>query len=770
MRRNELSEILKDRVLILDGAYGTELMRRGFKESPEEIVLSHPEAIKKLHEEYVNAGSNAILTSTFGANPIKLSKIGLESYHEKIVRDAVRIAKSISKDVLIFGDIGPTGDLPYPLGERTFDEYYDNFQKTASILIEEGVDAIILETFTDILELKAAYMAVRDISKDIFLIAHLTFEKNGRTLTGTDPVNFAITFDDLDVDAIGMNCSLGPEEMLPIFEELSKYTHKLLTVEPDAGAPILKGEKVEYPVTPEEFAIHMDSYWEAGANIIGSCCGSNPLHTRKISTVVGKRGPVDRESKKIFAISGPSSVVNFDKFVVIGERLNPAGKKRLSQAIKDEDVNYLIDQARDQVDHGAHALDVNFGVEQTVSRNFMSKSVAALSYKVNVPLSLDIQTYDFLEFVMKRYPGRPLINSARAVEEEFVKRASLVKKYGGILITLSMGERVPESFEERKKSIEYALEMAERIGLTRDRLIFDPIVLAIGAGSDARETLKTIKYLDSVGLKSVFGLSNISFGMPDRSYINGAFLAMSILNGLSSAIMNPIDEIVMGNMKASLLLTKRSQIEIEKIQGTDELLNFVLTGAEDKLMKAVDDLISVEDPVSIIENHLKPVMDRVGDLYGSGKIFLPQLILAAQTAQKAFEKVQKLIPSGSETGKFVIATVKGDVHDIGKNIVATIVKSAGYRVIDLGRDVPSERIIETVEKENPVMVGLSAMMTTTAPRIKEVVDGMKKKHLNVPVIAGGASLNETLAKDLGADFYAKSATDAIKYLKMVIRT
>ncbi|MGC8708641.1 MAG: B12-binding domain-containing protein, partial [Athalassotoga sp.] len=263
----------------------------------------------------------------------------------------------------------------------------------------------------------------------------------------------------------------------------------------------------------------------------------------------------------------------------------------------------------------------------------------------------------------KRYPGRPLVNSARAVEEEFVKRANLVKKYGGILITLSMGERVPESFEERKRSIEYVLEIAEMVGLTKDRLIFDPIVLAIGAGSDARETLKTINYLDSMGLKSIFGLSNISFGMPDRSFINGAFLAMSILNGLNAAIMNPLDDTVMGNMKASLLLTRKSQIEVEKVQGSDELLNFVLTGAEEKLMKVVDDLIKTEDPVSIIENYLKPVMDKVGDLYGNGKIFLPQLILAAQTAQKAFEKVQKLIPSGGDAGKFVIATVKGDVHD-----------------------------------------------------------------------------------------------------------
>jgi 5-methyltetrahydrofolate--homocysteine methyltransferase len=766
LNRKEFAKILKERVLILDGAYGTEFMMRGFKQSPEEILLTHPEAIKKLHEDYVKAGANALLTSTFGANPIKLSKIGLESHHDEIVKNAVKIAKSVSKGTLIFGDIGPTGDLPYPLGERTFDEYYESFKKTAEALLNENVDAIILETFTDILELKAAYFAVRDLSNEIFLIAHLTFDENGRTLTGTDPMNFAVTFDDLDVDAIGMNCSLAPEEMLPIFEELSKYSHKFLTVEPDAGKPILRGEKIEYPIGPDEFAIHVDSYWEAGANIVGSCCGSNPLHTSKISKIIGRRSPVEKDEKHLFAISSPSSVVDFDQFVIIGERLNPAGKKKLTEAMKDENVEYILDLAREQIEKGANTLDLNFGVEQSISKDFMAKVVSAITYKTGAPLSLDIQTPELLESVMKRYAGRPLINSARAVDDEFLKRANLIKKYGGLLIVLSMGEHVPESFEERKLSITHILHLLETIDLPKDRILFDPIVLAIGAGADARETIKTISYLESLGLKSSFGLSNVSFGMPDRSYINGAFLTMAILNGLSSAIMNPLDDTVMGNLKASLLLTKRSRISMSKVQGS-ELLNFVLTGATEKLLSSVNEFLKTEEPVSVIENHLKPVMDEVGDLYGSGKIFLPQLILAAQTAQKAFEKVQALIPSGGDYGKFVIATVKGDVHDIGKNIVATIVKSAGYKVLDLGRDVPSEKIVDVVEKEQPIVVGLSAMMTTTAPRIKEVVDEIRKRHIKIPVIVGGASLNESLAKELGADFYAKSATDAIKYLKQM---
>ncbi len=767
MNRKEFSNILKTRVLILDGAYGTELMRMGFKESPEEIILKDPEIIKKLHQEYAKAGSNLLLTSTFGASPIKLSKIGLEKRHDEIVKTAVRIAREASNSALILGDIGPTGDLPFPIGDRTFDEYYDNFQKTARILLEEGVDGVILETFTDILELKAATFAVRDLSKDIFLITHLTFDQNGRTLTGTDPVNFAITFDDLDVDAIGMNCSIGPEEMLPIFEELSKYTHKFLTVEPDAGKPVLKGDQVEYPIGPEEFALHVDSYWEAGANIVGSCCGSNPAHTSKISRIIGKRSPVEKDEKKIFAISSSSNVVTFDDFVIIGERLNPAGKKKLTEAMKNEDIDYVLSIAREQIESGATALDMNFGVEQIISKEFAVKVATSISYKLNSPLSLDVQTPYLLEYILKRYPGRPLINSARAVDEEFIKRADLVKRYGGILMVLAMEEKVPESFEDRKRSINRIFELLQTVDLPVDRVIFDPIVLALGAGGDPKDTIDTIKYLSSLGFKTSFGLSNVSFGMPDRSYINASFLTLAVANGLSAAIMNPLDEIVMKTLKTSLLVTKRSQITAVTIESTDEILNAVLSGSNETLLKMVDEFLKNEDPLNVIEKHLKPVMDRVGDLYGAGKIFLPQLILAAQTAQKAFEKVQSLIPLKESSDKFIIATVKGDVHDIGKNIVATIVKSAGYTVIDLGRDIPSEKIVNMVEREKPLMLGLSAMMTTTAPRIKDIIDEMKKRKINVPVIVGGASLNEDLSKQFGADFYAQNATDAIKYLEKV---
>jgi 5-methyltetrahydrofolate--homocysteine methyltransferase len=769
MKREELKEILEKRVLVLDGAYGTELAKRGYPNVPEMVVLEAPQAVKKLHEDYVKAGANAILTCTFGANDVKLSKFGLEEKQVEIVKAAVSIAKSASNGALIFGDIGPTGELPYPIGSMNFDDYFNTFKKVASLLLNEGVDAIILETFTDIMELKAAVLAVRELSKDVFLIAHLTFDENARTLTGTDPMNFALTFNDLDVDAIGVNCSLGPQEILPIFEELSKYSDKMLVVEPDAGSPILKGGKVHYPIGPQDFAFYVDSFWEAKANIIGSCCGSDPDYTTAIAKRVGKRSPIREDGKKIFAFTSPTDVADLDDFVVIGERINPAGRKKLQQHMKDKNLDAIMKVATQQKEFGAKALDVNFGLEQFVDTRFMSEVVNSIAYKLGTPISLDIQSIDALEYVLKRYPGRALVNSSRVDAEELRKKLDLIKTYGGMLVMLAMEESVPESFEERKKAIKRGLKIAQEFGISKERLVVDPIILAVGAGASPKETLKTIEYLNEIGLKSTVGLSNISFGMPNRSYLNAAFLSMAVSSGLSSAILNPKDQNVMQILDASLILNGKSlELNIQKSENAselDKLVGMILAGEEKKLLDSVDEILKTEEPLSVIDNHLKPAMDVIGDMYDKAKIFLPQLILAAQTAQKAFEKVQSLFEKKESSEKFVIATVKGDVHDIGKNIVATILKSAGYDVIDLGRNVPSEKIVQAVKKEKPVMLGLSAMMTTTAPKIQETIEKVKDEGISLPVIVGGASLNEELARELGADFYAKNATDAVKVLE-----
>jgi len=767
LRRTELKRILKERVLVLDGAYGTELAKREYVEVPERVVLDSPNVVRNLHAEYIAAGADAILTCTFGANPVKLAKSGLENRHDEIVRRAVDIAKSVSKGALIFGDIGPTGELPYPLGEMSFDDYFEAFRRTASVLLSAGVDAIILETFTDILELKAAVLAVRELSSDIFLIANMTFNKDARSLTGTDPMNFALTFNDLDVDAIGTNCSLGPQEILPIFEEMSKYSEKPLVVEPDAGTPLLYQGNVRYPVGPKNFAFHVDSFWESKANIIGSCCGSNPEYTSMISKKVGRRAPVEEKAKKIFAFSSPSVVVDFGEFVVIGERINPAGRKKLQKSMRNSELEKLMKIAIKQKNARANALDVNFGLEQFVPIDFMSKAINSIAYKVGTPISIDIQSLKALEEVLKRYPGRPVVNSTRVEEAEMLTKIELTKKYGGLLVVLAMEEHVPSSFDDRKKAIKRGLEIAKKLNFSPNRLIFDPIILAVGAGSLPQDTLKTIAYLNDMGLKSVVGLSNISFGMPDRSYINASFLAMAMSDGLNAAILNPLDQIVMGILRSSLILNGKTIVFKRNEGDSNNLVELILSGDEKNLIDKVEEILKEETPLSVIDNHLKPAMDKIGEMYDKSRIFLPQLILAAQTAQKAFEKVQSLFTQKRSSGKLVIATVKGDVHDIGKNIVATVVKSAGYEVIDVGRDAPTEKIIGVVEKEHPLVLGLSAMMTTTAPKIKEITDELKKRKISLPVIVGGASLNESLAKELGADFYAKSATDALKYLEMI---
>ena len=770
-KRKEIAEILKERVLLLDGAYGTELMKRaGLGDVPPEVLnVERPDVVESLHRDYVEAGSDVIITNTFGATPAKLAEYGLEDKFEQIVRNAVRAARRAAKGkAFVFGDAGPTGKLPFPVGDKPFEFFYENFRKLFQIMVEEGVDGIILETFSDIAELKAAVIAARDVSKDVFLVAHLTFDETGRTLTGTDPMNFVLTFEDLDVDALGINCTLGPEELLPIFQELSKYTDKFLTVEPNAGMPIVENGKTVYPVGPVEFSVHVDSYWEAGANIIGGCCGTTPEHIRRMRKQLGIRRPVERERKRIFAISSPTTVVSFEKFVVIGERINPAGRKKLRKAMEEGDLDYVIRDAKKQKEAGAEVLDVNFGIEQLVKEDFMEKVIYSIAYNVGTPVSIDVQTVPILERLVKSYPGRPLVNSFRPVEEEMGK-IEILKKYGGTVVLLSMEEEVPESYEDRVKAFEKGLSVLKENGIDEERIIVDPIVLAMGAGGDPRDTLRFIEYLSKKGFKTTLGLSNLSFGLPDRSFYNSSFLVMAVEKGLSSAIMNPLDEVVMKSLKSSLVILGVEEIPKKEVKEKDELVETILAGESKKLLEMTKSFLEdLKDPLMVIEKYLRPAMEKIGDMYDKGVIFLPQLILAAQTVKPSFEYLEDLIKKSGRSGKkVVIATVKGDVHDIGKNIVAAVMKGSGYEVLDLGKDVPSERIVEVAEKEKPVAVALSAMMTTTAPRISEVVKLMKEKGLDFPVLVGGASLNEKLAKELGADFYAKDASEGVRILKEI---
>lgn len=767
MNRNEIHKILKEKVLLLDGSYGAEFIRRGFKGgSPPDILnVTNPEVVKKVHEDYIEAGVDIIITNTFGSTPYKLKQSGIKDY-EQIIKEGVKIAKEVSRGrVLVFGDVGPTGAFPYPLGEKSFDFFFNNYLETVKVMVENGVDGLIFETFSDILELKAAVLAAREVSKDVFLIAHLTFDENGRTLTGTDPFNFALTFNDLDVDCLGINCTLGPAEMLPVFQELSKHSNKLLSVEPNAGLPVLKDERTVYPFGPKEFSVYVDSYGECGVNVIGGCCGTTPRHIREMRKTLGERSPVSREKKEYSAVSSPVKTVRFDDFVIIGERLNPSGRKRLKEAMEKGDLEYIMNEARRQVEAGAEILDVNFGVETASPGSFMEKVILSLAYKVGVPLSLDVQTPELLEKLMKIYPGRPLVNSSRVVEEELGFKISLLKKYGGVLIILCIGEEVPGGFEERKRNVDWSLKVLEENGLNRERLFFDPIVLSLGAGGNPKTTLETIGYLKKLGLKTVFGLSNLSFGLPDKSFFNAAFLVLSLEKGLDAAIMNPLDDTVVRSLNSGLVLLGKKTLPKAEVKEEDEIVDVLLSGEEKKLLGIVTELLKQTEPLEIVEKHLKPAMERIGDMYSSGEIFLPQLILAAQTSKPSFDLISRRLGGKGSNERFVIATVKGDVHDIGKNIVAAVIRSSGFDVIDLGKDVSTDKIVEAVKRFKPKALGLSAMMTTTVPRIKEVVESLGEHGVDVMVIGGGASLDEKTAKSVGADFYAKDAVDALRILK-----
>ncbi len=768
--KKDIYDVLKERVLILDGAYGTEFMKVcNLKGRPPEILnLEAPEVVERLQRSYVEAGADILLTNTFGATPAKLKKSGLEDEFENIVRAAVRIAKKVSEGrVFVFGDIGPTGELPYPIGKRDYDFFYNNFYKQAKLLIEEGVDGIILETFSDILELKSAIRAVRDISNEIFLIAHLTFDEKGRTLTGTTPEIFSAVLQDYNVDALGINCTLGPEEMLPVFQDLASRTGKFLSVEPNAGMPVVKEGKTVYPVSADEFAYYAESYWESGANIIGGCCGTTPEHIKKLKRVIGDRKPLERSPKKLISVTSAATFVDFSGFVVIGERINPAGRKKLRQALENGFTDIVFEEARVQLEKGADLLDVNFGVEQFVSDDTVRKTVMGISYSLSSPLSIDVQTQEKLVVAMKNYPGRPILNSIKVSQEDIYK-IEILKRYGGMVVLLAMGDNLPKDFKDRVKAFEKGVRLLEDYGIDRERIIVDPVVIPAGAGGDVRAVLDMIKHLSELGFLTTMGVSNVSFGLPNRSYYNTALLVMALQNGLTSAIVNPLDEKLMGVLNASLVILRMKELPKKRVDTSDELTRLLLKGDSETLLTKVKEfLIQEKNALDVVEKYLKPAMEKIGVLYEKGKIFLPQLILASQTAKVAFDYLSEKLSteSGNNNKKVVIATVKGDIHDIGKNIVSAVMRSYGYEVIDLGHDVPAERIVEVVKREKPIVVALSAMMTTTAPRISEVVRKLKEEGLNVPVLVGGASLNERFAKELGAHYYASNPTEGVSFLK-----
>ncbi|ABR30593.1 homocysteine S-methyltransferase family protein [Thermosipho melanesiensis] len=772
LERKEFLELLNERIYFLDGAYGTEFFKLGFKEVIETLNVTNSEMVYALQKAYVDAGVDFLLTNTFSANRLKLSSLKVKYNLKDINYNAVKIAKKARKDkkVYILGDISSTGYLISPLGELTFDEAYEVFKEQGEILLNSGIDGFILETMSDLKELKAAILALRDLSKDVPIIVQMTFDEDGVAVTGTSVEIFSTLMNDLDVDVVGINCTLEPEKLLPVFKQLSNYSRKPISVEPNAGKPkLLRDGSIVYNTSPEKFALYMEDFVEFGANIVGGCCGTSPEHIRLMVEFLKEKKPKKREIVKEEFVSSRTKLKKMKPFLIIGERINAAGKKKFQQKIRERNYNKIVELAILQEKEGAHVLDLNLGIEKLLDKTHFSQVVNTLDKISSLPLSLDIQEFEFMEMALKEYVGRPIINSSTAKRENLDKAIYLLKRYGGILILLTMKDKIPESAKERFDIALEAIRYLEKHDIEKERVIVDPLVLPLGAKKDPAVTIKTIELLSKEGINTSIGLSNLSFGMPNREALNSSFLALCIDKGLTAAILNTSEKCTMNAVFGSLTL-KGVDFEKKEIIRNEPMIEMILNKKEDELKREIEKLLEEYTPLQISQDILSKKMEYIGELYSKGEIYLPQLILAAETVTPIFEYLNSLIESNAreKLGTVVLATVEGDVHDIGKRIVGTVLKSSGINVIDLGKDVPAKEILKAVKEYKPDIVGLSAMMTTTIGRIKEVKDLFVDNNVDIPIISGGASMNKEIADNFGV-YYAKNASQALKLVKKILK-
>lgn len=772
MNRKEFLQMLNERIYFLDGAYGTEFFKKGFKGVIETLNITDKEMVFDLQKAYVDAGVDFLLTNTFSANRLKLKSLKVSYNIKDINYNAVKIAKQAAgqKNVYVLGDISSTGFLINPLGEVSFDEAYDVFKEQGEILLNAGVDGFIIETMSDLKELKAAILALRDLSQDIPIIAQMTFEENSKAVTGTSVEIFATLLNDLDVDVIGINCTLEPEKLLSVFRKLAKYSKKPISVEPNAGKPKLQRDgSIVYKTSPEKFAIYMEDFVEEGANIVGGCCGTSPEHIRLMIKFLKNRKPKKRKIIAEEFVSSRTKLQKISPFLIIGERINAAGKKKLQEKIKNKDFSKIVELASMQEQEGAHVLDVNLGIEKLLDKSHFSLVVNTLDKIGSLPLSLDIQEFEFMEEALKEYVGRPIINSSTAKKEKLDNAIYLLKRYGGVLVLLTMKDKIPETAKERFEIAKEAVEYLEKNGIERNRILVDPLVLPVGAKKDPKVTVETIELLSKEGLMTSVGLSNLSFGMPNREALNSSFLTLCIDKGLSAAILNTSEKCTMNAIFGTLVL-KGKELAKQEILKEDPLVEMILKKKDKELKQEIERLLEEYSPLQISQNILSKAMEHIGELYSKGVIYLPHLILAAETVTPVFEYLNSLLEKNDKQkiGTIIVATVEGDVHDIGKKIVATLFKSSGFNVIDLGKDVPASKILEEVKKHKPDILGLSAMMTTTIGRIKEVKDLLEKEGIKIPIIAGGASLNKEIAENFGV-YYAKNASEGLKLSKKILK-
>lgn len=781
---------------IFDGAMGTMLQEGGLKPGacPELMNVERPEVVKKIHRAYIDAGATIVESNTFGASSLKLAHYGISDRVRELNFAAVKIAKDAG-NIKVAGSIGPTGKFISPLGDLDFEDAYKIFSEQAGALAEAGADFLILETFIDIQEMRAALLACHDVC-NLPVICQLSYSEDGRTVTGTDPQTAAVILDAMGADIIGVNCSLGPEQLVPVVKILAENSRKPISVLPNAGLPYLEGGVTKFPMDAKTFGSWGKSLVEAGASFLGGCCGTTPAHIKELADNLKTFSAVERKfSARPLKLASRSRTVTIDKnlpTVLIGERINPTGRKKLAAEIREGSLLGVKRDAVNQVKQGANVLDVNMGVGGIDQVKMMAQAVKEISQITDAPLSIDTSDAEALEAGLRTYPGRALINSVSFEPERIAKFLPLAKKYGAAILVLPLTEKgVPKTAAERVEVAGKIIDAAKEYGLGAGDFLLDALVMTISADKDAcLEVLQTLKlYREKFNLPTTMGLSNISFGLPNRPLINSTFFAMCLAAGLDAPIMNPYDESMQNALKASAALLGKdanglqfSKLVVNSQQVVGEKKNFtgdILSQVKQAVIEGDKDEISELVAKAIAENHganeiteksLTAAMNDIGEDFGAGKIFLPQVLLSAETMKVAFNKLKELLPA-QETkteGTFVIATVKGDVHDLGKNITGALLENSGFKLIDLGKDVDSAEIVRAAIENHADIVGLCALMTTTMIQIDKVIADLKAASCSAKVMVGGAALTQEYADAAGADAYAKDGVAAVKLAKNLL--
>ena len=778
---------------IFDGAMGTMLQAGGLKAGacPELMNVEDPEVVKKIHRAYIEAGSTIITTNTFGASSLKLAHYGISDRVRELNFAAVKIAKEVAgSQIKVAGDIGPSGKFIEPLGDLTFDAAYKVFFEQAQALAEAGADFLIIETCIDIQEMRATLLAAKDAC-NLPIICQLSYSEDGRTVTGTDPQSAAVILEKMGASVIGVNCSLGPEQLVPIVKILAENCRVPVSVQPNAGMPYLEDGKTKFPMDAKTFGSWGAKLVEAGATYLGGCCGTTPEHIFELANAVKNLNPSPRRFFKPLILASRSKTVVIDKnsTTLIGERINPTGRKKLAAEIREGSLLGVKKDAINQVKAGAQVLDVNMGVGGINQPEMMKKAVQEISRITDAPLSIDTSDAEALEAGLKAFPGRALINSVSFEPDRIKKFLPLAKRYGAAILILPITEKgVPNSAEERFSVAKKIIDAAKDFGLDDGDFLLDALVMTISADKNAcLEVLKTLKLYQTLNLPTTMGLSNISFGLPNRPLINSTFFAMCLASGLDAPIMNPYDDSMQNVLKsaAALLAKDPNGLNFSKIavQTADkpkkiavDTISAIKIAIQEGDKDEIPDLIrrAVEENISadeITEKSLTAAMNELGEDFGAGKIFLPQVLLSAETMRLAFDELKQKFPAqnAQTQGTFVIATVKGDVHDLGKNIVGALIANSGFKLVDLGKDVDSAEIVRAAIEHDADIVGLCALMTTTMIQIDKVIAELHAAGCSAKVMVGGAALTQEYADSAGADAYAKDGVEAVRLAKTLLK-